>query len=270
MRRPLSETAWLRKIGTQDSKRPLSSRSELWHLFLAIAFLHTIFSYLLMLPGVPFCILANGFFNVSRIQQFQNYLQGVPLQRNWFYLFFWSNTAPCPFCDSNLEVVSNQNPAPGWSVWIGEVFCQYTWKTVKFRSLQSSGNDPIRWSVMIDLKCLLEFSRQKALTHKEGFHRFACTESVITPLRLGKYMDVLRSKSKSYVNRCCLQAPGHDSWLELHSILQSIQFIRKPWLRWCTMKLNCNHSASQWRCELRDTLPTHFCGASSCFQVWDF
>lgn len=80
-------------------------------------------------------------------------------------------------------------------------------------------------------------------------------------------MDVLRSKSKSYVNRCCLQAPGHDSWLELHSILQSIQFIRKPWLRWCTIKLNCNHSASQWRCELRDTLPTHFCGASYCLSL---
>lgn len=48
-----------------------------------------------MLPGTPFCILANGLFNVSRIQQFQNYLQGAPLQRNWFvYLFFWSNTAP--------------------------------------------------------------------------------------------------------------------------------------------------------------------------------
>lgn len=205
-----------------------------------------------MLPGVPFCILANGFLKCIQNPTIPELLTG-PLQRNWAtQLLVLSAT-------QTWKLFLTKTPR------LDEAFGLERFSASTPEKLSNLG----AFKVPEMIRCL-----GRKLTHKEGFHRFACTESVITPLRLGKYMDFLRSKSKSYVNRCCRQAPGHDSWLELHSIPSltpiHIQFIRKPWLRWCTMKLNCNHSASQWRCELRDTLPTHFCGASYCFQVWDF
>ena len=164
MQRPLSETAWLRKIGTQDSKCPLSSRfvklqaSLLGDSILAYYLTNPI-SWCSREPRSAFWQMVFSMYPESNNSRttYRGYLcKGIGLS-----VFLEQQSSLNPFCDSNLEVVSNQNPAPGWSVWIGEVFCQYTWKTVKFRSLQSSGNDPIRWSVMIDLKCLFEFSRDK-------------------------------------------------------------------------------------------------------------
>lgn len=133
MRRPLSETAW-RSLQLELKILNVLFPQDSWN------FGDSILAYHLLLspdaPGSP--ILHSGKWFFEMYPESNN-------SRTTYRAFAkeLSNTAPCPFCDSNLEVVSNQNPAPGWSVWIGEVFCQYTWKTVKFRSLQSSGNDPM-------------------------------------------------------------------------------------------------------------------------------